>query len=100
MAPSPPILPPPHPVLLAAVIILVSGLHSKGTAATNVDRHSNVQKPGHARQTRQIWMRRSGQIRHSMKRQSMPSQSMPSVAGGRQKLGNARGQKCRIHPQV
>ena len=59
MAPSPPILPPPHHVLLAAVIILVSGLHSKGTAATNVDRHSNVQKPGHARQTRQSWVRRS-----------------------------------------
>jgi hypothetical protein len=39
------------PVLLAAVIFLVSGLHSKGTAATNVDRH--MQKLSHTRQTRQ-----------------------------------------------
>jgi len=71
-------------VLLAAVIILVSGLHSKGTAATNVDRH--MQKLSHTRQTR-----------HSMKMQSTPGQSTQSVTGGRQKLWNARGQKCRNH---
>jgi uncharacterized membrane protein YjjP (DUF1212 family) len=58
-------------VLLAAVIILVSGLHSKGTAATNVDRH--MQKLSHTRQTR-----------HSMKMQSTPGQSTQSVTGGRQ----------------
>jgi len=84
------------PVLLAAVIILVSGLHSKGTAATNVDRH--MQKLSHTRQTRQSWeRRRRGQIRHSMNRQSTPGQSTQSVTGGRQKLWNARGQKCRNH---
>jgi len=84
------------PVLLAAVIFLVSGLHSKGTAATNVDRH--MQKLSHTRQTRQSWeRRRRGQIRHSMNRQSTPGQSTQSVTGGRQKLWNARGQKCRNH---
>jgi hypothetical protein len=83
-------------VLLAAVIILVSGLHSKGTAATNSDRH--MQKLSHTRQTRQSWeRRRRGQIRHSMNRQSTPGQSTQSVTGGRQKLWNARGQKCRNH---
>jgi hypothetical protein len=73
-----------------------SGLHSKGTAATNVDRH--MQKLSHTRQTRQSWeRRRRGQIRHSMNRQSTPGQSTQSVTGGRQKLWNARGQKCRNH---
>ena len=48
--------------------------------------------------TRQSWeRRRRGQIRHSMNRQSTPGQSTQSVTGGRQKLWNARGQKCRNH---
>jgi len=90
MAATLPILPLVHPVLLAAVIILVSLPHLKGTAGSG-GRHSSMR-----RQSKQSSTRRQSSMRRQ-RRQSMPGQSVLSDARGRQKLGTLESHRCRSH---